>query len=108
MDIKDYFNTIYGLYYEYNYLFMLTILDFYRIFGNVFGTVMKKLQNQMVNDKMDQKHEIIIKYQLEKAFMAFMVSYIQNKMVLFGLLLEITWQIYDVVNVFYYRTLILK
>ncbi len=108
MDIQDYFIAICGLFYKYIYPFVLVIIEFYGIFGNIMHNIMKKLlKKQTTNDKKDQMHEIMIKYQLQKTFMAL---YIDNTMILYELLLNIAWKCMTlyVLHGFCYRTFYIK
>ncbi len=101
MGTKDYFNAIYGVLCKYIHLFILDLIELFRILWNIFGIIMKKsVSNHMMNGTMDQKHQIMMKYQSEKIFMAL---YIRIKMILFALLLNSTWGIYDIAKYNYHR-----
>ncbi len=89
MDINGYSNAFYCRFDKYIHLIILVIFEFYRIFLNIIimDTIINKpLQNHIVNDKIDKIREIIMKYQLKKQFMTL---YIQIKMVLLEMLLNI-------------------
>ncbi len=106
MDINDHLNAIYGIFYKCISLVMSVIIQFFRIFWNVFGIIMKRLQsNDMMNGKMDQQYEIIIKYQSEKTFIALNIGI---TMILLTFSLNITWEFMTLVNVIYHMIFISK
>ncbi len=99
MDIKHYCKVIYGLFYIYIHLFILMIIEFYGIFANILNNMIKKgLQKHIINDKMVQIYEIMMKYQLKKKFMTL---YIGNTIILYGLLLNIIRIFMTLENVFF-------
>ncbi len=70
MDIQDYFIVICGLFYKYIHSFILVIIEFFRIFVNIMVNIMNKLlKKHMMNNKKDQMHQMMMKYQLKKTFM---------------------------------------
>eukprot|EP01083_Nonionella_stella_P285911 973158_1 len=87
MDIKDYLEVIYAVFYKYYHLFMVVIIQFYGIFLNIRNNMKKKvIRKHIINGTMHQMHDIMMEYQLQKTFM---VLYIGYKMILHGLILTI-------------------
>eukprot|EP01083_Nonionella_stella_P285910 973157_1 len=84
MDIKDYLEVIYAVFYKYYHLFMVVIIEFYGIFLN--NMKKKVIHKHIINGTMNQIHDIMMKYQLQKTSIAL---YIENKMILHGLILTI-------------------
>eukprot|EP01083_Nonionella_stella_P001453 4164_1 len=54
MDIQDYFNVIYELFYNHIHLFILAIMEFYRKFLNIMENMKKKvIIKHIVNGKIN-------------------------------------------------------